>query len=45
MFRASAQRDLGERWTILEALDDPNLFAPHFRRDSWQPWRSALVDL
>jgi hypothetical protein len=31
--------------TILDALDDPNLFAPHFAGDTWQPWRSFLAAL
>ena len=28
---------------ILEALDDPNVFAPHFRGASWKPWKAALA--
>jgi len=28
--------------TILGALDDPNLFRPHFRGDSWNAWRAFL---
>jgi hypothetical protein len=28
--------------TILEALDDEALFAPHFRGESWAAWRSFL---
>ena len=31
--------------TILEALDDPHLFRPHFRGDTWQPWRAFLAGL
>jgi hypothetical protein len=27
---------------ILEALDDPNLFAPHFKGDSWVGWKAML---
>jgi hypothetical protein len=27
---------------LLEALDDPLLFAPHFRGDSWTKWRCFL---
>ncbi len=27
---------------ILEALDDPSLFGPHFRGPSWAAWRSFL---
>ncbi len=27
---------------IDSALDDPALFAPHFRAESWQPWRVFL---
>ena len=30
---------------ILAALDDPALFAPHFRGDTWQPWRAFLAAL
>ena len=30
---------------ILEALDDPELFAPHFRGTTWQPWRAFLAAL
>jgi hypothetical protein len=30
---------------ILTALDDPALFAPHFRGDTWQPWRAFLAAL
>jgi hypothetical protein len=27
---------------IIEALDDPHLFAPHFRGPSWVAWRAFL---
>lgn len=27
---------------IIQALDDPHLFAPHFRGPSWAPWRGFL---
>ena len=30
---------------ILEALDDENLFAPHFRGPSWASWRAFLAAL
>ena len=30
---------------IIEALDDPSLFAPHFRGDTWGPWRAFLAAL
>ena len=30
---------------ILEALDDKNLFAPHFRGPSWTSWRAFLAAL
>ena len=30
---------------ILAALDDPALFGPHFRGDTWRPWRSFLAAL
>jgi hypothetical protein len=30
---------------ILEALDDKNLFAPHFRGPSWASWRAFLAAL
>jgi len=29
--------------TILDALDDPALFASHFADHSWRPWRSFLA--
>ena len=28
---------------ILQALDDPHIFAPHFRGSSWKPWKAALA--
>jgi hypothetical protein len=31
--------------SIIQCLDDPNLFAPHFRGDSWRPWRAFLAAL
>ena len=31
--------------TLLDALDDPHLFAPHFRGDTWKPWRAFLAAL
>lgn len=31
--------------TILEALDDPDLFAPHFKGESWKAWRAFLAAL
>jgi len=31
--------------TILDALDDPNVFAPHFRGNTWRPWRAFLAAL
>ncbi len=30
---------------LAEALDDPNLFAPHFRAPSWRPWGAFLPAL
>ena len=30
---------------IIEALDDPSLFARHFRGGSWGPWRAFLMAL
>jgi hypothetical protein len=30
---------------ILAALDDPDLFAPHFRGDTWQAWWAFLAAL
>ncbi len=31
--------------TILATLDDPDLFAPHFKGDTWQAWRAFLAAL
>ena len=31
--------------TIIECLDDPALFAPHFVGDTWRPWRAFLAAL
>jgi hypothetical protein len=31
--------------TIIEALDDPGLFAPHFRGGTWRAWRAFLAAL
>jgi hypothetical protein len=31
--------------TLPEALADPLLFGPHFRGDSWEPWRVFLTAL
>jgi hypothetical protein len=28
---------------ILEAMADPNVFAPHFKSSSWKPWKAALA--
>ena len=30
---------------VLDALDDPNVFAPHFKGNTWQPWRAFLAAL
>jgi hypothetical protein len=30
---------------ILDALDDPELFAPHFRGETWSAWRAFLAAL
>ena len=30
---------------IIEVLDDPQLFAPHFKGDTWAPWRAFLASL
>ena len=30
---------------ILQAMDDPALFGPHFRGDTWKPWRAFLAAL
>jgi hypothetical protein len=27
---------------LIAALDDPDLFAPHFASPSWGPWRAFL---
>jgi hypothetical protein len=29
--------------TILDDLDNEHIFAPHFRGDSWKPWRAFLA--
>lgn len=29
--------------SILAAMDDPKLFAPHFQGDTWQAWRAYLA--
>jgi hypothetical protein len=31
--------------SITDALDDPELFAPHFRGDTWEAWRGFLEAL
>ena len=31
--------------TILDTLDHPQLFGPHFRGDTWRPWRCFLKAL
>ena len=31
--------------TLLEALDDPNLFGLHFRGATWRTWRTFLAAL
>jgi hypothetical protein len=31
--------------TIIEALEDPRLFAPFFRGPSWEPWKAFLAAL
>ena len=31
--------------SIIECLDDPALFAGHFRGDTWGPWRTVLKAL
>lgn len=31
--------------TIIDALDDADLFAPHFRGSTWGPWRAFLAAL
>jgi hypothetical protein len=30
---------------ILETLNDPNLFGPHFRGSSWSAWKGFLAAL
>ena len=30
---------------VISALDDPALFASHFKNDTWQPWRAFLAAL
>ena len=30
---------------VLQAMDDPNLFASHFDSNSWKPWRAFLAAL
>ncbi len=30
---------------ILQAMADPNIFAPHFRGSSWKAWKAALAAL
>ncbi len=30
---------------IIEAMDDPALFAPHFKGSSWEAWRAFLKAL
>ncbi len=30
---------------VLQALNDPHIFAPHFRGASWTPWKAALAAL
>ena len=29
--------------SILEAMDSPELFAPHFREGTWTAWRAFLA--
>src|SRR6516165_3034048 len=31
--------------TLIEALNDPNLFQPHFKSKSWNRWRTFLKAL
>ena len=33
------------KFNILHALDDPNVFAPFFKGDSWNSWRAFLASL
>ena len=30
---------------IVQALEDERLFAPHFRAESWGPWKACLAAL
>lgn len=32
-------------FSLIDALDDPVLFAPHFRGDTWTSWRVFLKAL
>ncbi len=32
-------------FSILDAMDDPALFAPHFKGDTWHHWRAFLAAL
>ena len=43
--RAKPQKGAGAARTILQVLDDPNLFAPHFKGDTWRAWRAFLAAL
>jgi hypothetical protein len=31
--------------SIIQCLDDPRLFAPHFKGGSWGPWKAWLAAL
>jgi hypothetical protein len=31
--------------SIIQCLDDPALFAGHFKGDTWGPWRTVLKAL
>ena len=33
------------RMSILQAMDDPNLFRDHFQGDTWQAWRAYLASV
>jgi hypothetical protein len=33
----------GRLMNIIEAMADPNVFAPHFKGPSWEPWKAALA--
>src|SRR6202040_3789415 len=33
----------GSAVNILEAMADPNVFAPHFKGPSWKAWKAALA--